>query len=81
MAILSVRLPKDIEKALPRKQRSVWVIDALRKKIVSDRALILGLAAAEHAEAHLKELELWEGVGVPREAIPREATRRRGKKR
>jgi hypothetical protein len=27
MAMLSVRLPKELDRALPRKDRSAWVID------------------------------------------------------
>jgi len=74
MAILSVRIPKDIEKSLPRKARSAWVIDAVRQKLRKDRALALGLCAAENAERDLEILKEWEHATAP---LPDEPQRRR----
>lgn len=75
MSVLNVRLPKEIDKAIPRKNRSAWALDAFRKKIREDRARRLGEVAAQHAEAHLAELEAWEPADAFNESIRKKARR------
>jgi len=74
MAILSVRLPKDVEKSLPRKARSAWVIDALRQKARRDRLRAIAGSAGDNAERDLAILAEWEHVSP---SLPEGKPRRR----
>ena len=60
MAVLSVRLPKDLDKSLPRKDRSSWVITALREQLRQQRIKEIADDAAANAERDLEILAEWE---------------------
>lgn len=65
MSTLSVRLPKDLEKALPKSDRSAWAIRAMREQLRRDRIEAIAAAAAENAERDLDILSEWEAVTPP----------------
>jgi hypothetical protein len=76
MSILSVRLPKELDRALPRKARSAWVVDAIREKLINERMKRLGEAGAAHESEQLQALAHWE----PATATIRSPRSQRGKK-
>lgn len=65
MSILSVRLPKDLDRAIPRKARSAWVVNALREQLISERMRALGESAAAHEKEELEALSEWESATAP----------------
>jgi hypothetical protein len=76
MSVLSVRLPKELDTALPRKDRSAWVVEAIRQRLRRDRVRAIAESAAEHADEELEVLEEW----VPANAALPDETRRRPRK-
>jgi len=77
MSTLSVRLPRDLEKALPKSARSAWAIRAMREQLRRDRIEAIAAAAAENAERDLEILNEWEPATAP---LP-ERRRRKASKR
>ena len=75
MSIMSVRLPKDLERAVPRKDRSAWVIDAIRERLRRERIDEIARDAAAHSAEDLEVLADWEAASAP---LP---TQKRGRKR
>jgi hypothetical protein len=75
MTMLSVRLPKELDRALPRKQRSAWVIDAIRERLRRERIRAIAQAAAEHESVELDVAAEWEGAERP---LNRRSSRRSG---
>jgi hypothetical protein len=65
MSILSVRLPKDLEKMVPKKDRSAWVINAIREQARRQRIGEIAASAAEHAAQDLEILAEWEPATAP----------------
>ena len=65
MSILSVRLPRDLERAMPRKDRSAWVIDAIRERLRRERIGEIARAASDHADEELAVLEEWSATSAP----------------
>jgi hypothetical protein len=65
MAILSVRIPKDLETRLPKRDRSAWVIQALRDRLRRERVRAIARDAAENAERELQTLREWETATAP----------------
>ena len=65
MSIVSVRLPKDLDRSLPRKARSTWVIDAIREKLIRERMQRLADCAATHEKEDLEVLAEWEPATAP----------------
>ena len=76
MSMLSVRLPKELDDAMPKKERSAWVIAAIRDRLRRDRVGQIARSAAEHSERDLAVLAEWESAGA---ALPR-AKPRKGKR-
>jgi hypothetical protein len=73
MSMLSVRLPKELDRALPRKERSAWVLAAIREQLRRDRLLAIARSAGEHAADDLEILAEWEPAGAP---IPKSTSRK-----
>ena len=71
MSILSVRLPKELDRALPRKERSAWVVEAIRERLRRQRIEAIARCAAEHESEELQALEDWEPVTAPLPPPPR----------
>jgi hypothetical protein len=65
MSTLSVRLPKELDRAMPRKARSAWVVDAIREKLISERMKRLGEAGAAYEKEQLEALAEWEPATAP----------------
>lgn len=65
MSILSVRVPKDLEKVLPKKDRSAWVIEAIRERARRQRIAEIAASAAEDADRDLQILAEWEPATAP----------------
>lgn len=65
MSMLSVRLPKELERALPRKDRSAWVIDAIRDRLRRERIAAIARSAAAHADEELAVLHEWSKASAP----------------
>ena len=65
MSILSVRLPKDLERAVPRKDRSAWVVQAIRDRLRRERIKAIAQSAAEHEAQELEALADWEPATAP----------------
>jgi hypothetical protein len=76
MSTLSVRLPKDLERSLPRKDRSSWVIGALREKLRRERIREIAEDAAANTERDLQVVADWEPATAP---LPR-PRKRKGKR-
>jgi hypothetical protein len=75
MPILSVRLPKELDRALPRKDRSAWVLDAVRERLRRERIEAIGRSAADHAAEELETLADWEPAKAPRHQRSRKKRR------
>ena len=71
MSILSVRLPKDLERVVPRKDRSAWVVEAIRERLRRQRIEAIARSAAEHESEELELLEDWESASAPLPPAPR----------
>ena len=71
--VMSVRLPRDLERAVPRKGRSAWVIEAVRQRLRQERIEKIAQSAAAHAEEDLELLSEWEVAIAP---VPRSARRK-----
>lgn len=65
MSVLSVRLPQDLDRLMPRKARSTWVIDAIRQRLRRERIEAIAASAAEHANEELQTLEEWTAAAEP----------------
>ena len=65
MSMLSVRIPEDVDTQLPRKDRSRWVIDAIRQKLRRERIRTIAGAASRHAKRDASALAEWEGTSAP----------------
>lgn len=76
MPILSVRLPKELDRVLPRKDRSAWVLDAVRQKLRRDRIEAIAKSAAEHSEQELETVRDWQHADVPKKPRSRSKGRR-----
>ncbi len=60
MSVLSVRLPKELDQVLPRKDRSAWVVAAIRQRLRRERINAIAKSAAEHAKVEQETLSDWE---------------------
>ena len=49
MSMLSVRLPKELDRALPRKERSAWVLSAIREQLRRDPVVRPALGTGRRA--------------------------------
>ena len=76
MPTLSVRLPRELDRALPRKDRSSWVIDAIRQRLRRERIDEIAQAAAEHQREDLETLADWEPATAPIRAPSRRRAKR-----
>ena len=65
MSVLSVRLPKDLDRTMPRQERSAWVIEAIRDRLRRERIEEIAQSAADHAEQELETLDDWAQAGAP----------------
>ena len=65
MSILSVRLPAELDHALPKKERSAWVIGAIRERLRRERIHDIARSAAEHGHEELETLRDWEHATTP----------------
>ncbi len=65
MSMLSVRLPKELDRALPRRDRSAWVIDAIRERLRRERIAAIAQSAADHADEELAVLDEWSAATAP----------------
>ena len=65
MATLSVRLPRELDRALPRRDRSAWVIDAIRQRLRRERIGEIARSASEHEQEELEILHEWEHATAP----------------
>jgi hypothetical protein len=65
MSVLSVRVPPDLEGQMPKKNRSAWVVQALRDRLRRERIAAIAESAAAHAHRDLEELERWEPATAP----------------
>lgn len=65
MSLLSVRLPKDLEKVVPKKDRSAWVIQAIREQARRERIAEIAASAAEDSDRDLEILAEWEPATAP----------------
>ncbi|HEV2292565.1 MAG TPA: hypothetical protein VGR35_01840 [Tepidisphaeraceae bacterium] len=63
--MLSVRLPKELDRVLPRKDRSAWVIDAIRERLRRERISAIARSAAENADEELAVLAEWSKASAP----------------
>jgi hypothetical protein len=74
--MLSVRLPSDLAGQMPKKNRSAWVVQALRDRLRRERFAAIAQSAAASAQRDLEELERWEPATAPMpERRPRHAAR------
>ena len=65
MSVLSVRVPPDLEGQMPKKNRSAWVVQALRDRLRRERIAAIAESAAANAQRDLEELERWEPATAP----------------
>jgi len=65
MSMLSVRVPPDLEGQMPKKNRSAWVVQALRDRLRRERIAAIAESAAANAQRDLEELERWEPATAP----------------
>ncbi len=65
MSVLSVRVPPDLEGRMPKKNRSAWVVQALRDRLRRERIAAIAESAATNAQRDLEELERWEPATAP----------------
>lgn len=65
MGVLSVRLPTELEKELPRQERSAWVLQAIRERLRRERVVALAECAAEHAGEELEVVNEWSAASAP----------------
>jgi hypothetical protein len=65
MSVLSVRLPKELDRVLPRRERSAWVIGAIRERLRRDRVKEIAQSAADHEREELEALRDWEPATAP----------------
>jgi hypothetical protein len=65
MSVLSVRLPRELDRALPRKERSAWVIGAIREQLRRERINSIAQSAADHEREELETLSEWEPATAP----------------
>lgn len=79
MSTLSVRLPRDIDRVMPRRNRSAWVIQAIRERLITERMRLLGESAGLHEKEELEALAEWEPATAPIEP-PRQAMKKKGKR-
>jgi hypothetical protein len=65
MSVLSVRLPRELDRALPKRDRSAWVIAAIRERLRRQRIESIAQSAAEHEREELETLSEWEPATAP----------------
>ena len=65
MSVLSVRVPPDLQGQMPKKNRSAWVVQALRDRLRRERIAAIAESAAANAQRDLEELERWEPATAP----------------
>jgi len=73
MSILSVRLPRELDQAIPKRDRSAWVLEAVRERLRRERIELIARSAAEHAHEDLEVAGDWEHASEPLE--PRKSRR------
>jgi hypothetical protein len=74
MSMLSVRLPNELNARLPRKDRSAWVVEAIRQRLRRERIRNIARSAADHPEEELEAIEQWSPVSAP---LPEKQRKRR----
>ena len=65
MTTLSVRLSNELDRALPGKRRSAWVLSAIRQRLRQEQIEATGRSAARHEGEELETLRDWEPAGRP----------------
>ncbi len=76
MSMLSVRLPRELDRALPRKDRSAWVIHAIREHLRREQIAAIAQSAADNEKEELAILREWSTSTAPLQSVrPRKVKR------
>jgi hypothetical protein len=65
MSVLSVRIPKDLATKIPRKDRSAWVIEAIRQQLRRQKIHQIAASAGRNAKRDSAALADWEPATAP----------------
>jgi len=63
--LISVRLSKDLDEAIPKRNRTEWVIEAIRAKLRQEALRSVTDGAASDHSRDLQALEEWESAATP----------------